>query len=135
MSRILSLSLSLSLRPPLLPTSVLRLLSPKSLLSIFSSACSSSLGQCPSLPFAFHSISSLGRSSRFHLTRTRALDPRSSSASGRVIYCRQLTAAKLKAHTRVYTFCVRFLHRALQCARMYALYCPRDSLPADPPAA
>lgn len=25
-----------------------------------------------------------------------------------------------------------FLHRALQCAPMYALYCPRDSLPADP---
>lgn len=39
------------------------------------------------------------------------------------------TSTKLKARTL--SVC-GFLHGALQCPRMQALYCPRDSLPADP---
>lgn len=124
---------------------------------VFSSACSSS--RCPSPHLDPHSTSftrflpyvrlSLSLSLALSLPPLLSSFSICLSLSLLASFCRSpfvfggrpryllpaATAAKLKARTRVYTFCVRFLHRALQCARMYALYCPRDSLPADPPAA
>lgn len=45
------------------------------------------------------------------------------SPTERVIYCQQQEPQNFKPYACTFSAC-GFLHRALQCTRMYALYCP-----------